>query len=675
MLSPFYNIATMFSGSFQRLLFTIVFTVCAVAAQAKASNKYTVLSPDGKVEVIVTVGEHLAWSVDFDSNPVVLPSALKMHLLGGDVLGYNANPVSAKEESVNQKIVSPFYKKASLDDHYQQLTLSFKKNYGVIFRVYNEGAAYRFFTNRKDSLTVVSEASVFSFAEDNEAFASYVVGSRNDLYEHSYECTYKHVRLSGLAADSVVYFPMMVALKNGSKAIITEADLEDYPAMYLKKDANNPVKLNAVFPAYPLGENRGGYNMTQSRVTSRGDLIGRTAGRRTFPWRMITFSRKDKELLNNDMVYKLATPSSIKDLSWIKPGKVAWDWWNDWNIYNVDFKAGINTLTYKYYIDFAAAHQLEYIMLDEGWAKKEDIMQIIPEVDLQEIIDYGKQKNVGVWLWAGMYPINARMDEAFTHYSKMGIKGFKIDFINRDDQPMMQFYYRAARKAAENHLMLDFHGACKPTGLMRTYPNVLNYEGVYGLEMVKVPNKVDFPAHAASIPFIRMLAGAMDYTPGAMRNAVKKEFTTSYTNPMSQGTRCQQMAMYVLFEAPLNMLSDNPSNYIREPECTEFICSVPTTFDETAALDGEVGAYAAIARRKGETWYAGALTNWDARDIEIDLSFLGEGKYQAVIFKDGVNADRAANDYVKETKVTNASQKLQIHLAPGGGWAAKFTRL
>jgi alpha-glucosidase len=414
--------------------------------------------------------------------------------------------------------------------------------------------------------------------------------------------------------------------------------------------------------------------MTQSRVTSRATFISRTAGTRLFPWRVMAIASQDKELLNNDLVFKLAAQSRLTDLSWIKPGKVAWDWWNDWNISHVDFKAGINTSTYKYYIDFAAAHGIEYIVLDEGWAKKGDIMQIIPEIDLQQIIDYGKSKNVGVWLWTGMYPIDAKMDEAFTTYAKMGVKGFKIDFISRDDQKMIRFYYRAAQKAAEHHLMLDFHGACKPTGLMRTYPNVLNYEGVYGLEMAKFPTQVNFPEHAVSIPFIRMLAGSMDYTPGAMRNATRKEFYPSAANPMSQGTRCQQLAMYVVFEAPFEMLADSPTSYMREEECTQLIASIPTVFDETTALDGEVGSYAAIARKKGANWYAGALNNWYARDITIDLSFLGTGNYKADIFEDGINADHAASDYKHRTVSVTSADKIKIHLAPGGGWAAKFIK-
>ncbi len=638
----------------------------------QSKKEYAIASPDGKAKLSISIGESLQWSVSYSGQPVIDFGTLSIQLQNGEVLGINPKIALAKEESVNTSIPSPFYKKATVSDVYKQLTLTFKNGYGVICRAYNEGVAYRFFTTRKDSLIIQSETGAFNFSVDLPGYVPLVHSSRNDRFEHSYEDAYRHIPLSAISPDSLVYLPVMLLLKNNVKAVITEADLEEYPAMYLQKDT--VLNFKTVFPTYPLSEKKGGYNMTQSRVTSRASYIARTAGSRSFPWRVIAFSEQDKDLLNSDLVYKLASPGRIKDVSWIRPGKVAWDWWNDWNISNVNFKAGINTQTYKAYIDFAAAWNLEYIMLDEGWAEKGNIMKIVPDIDLQSIIDYGKQKNIGIWLWAGMFPVNEVMDSAFTVYAKMGIKGFKIDFINRDDQVMMQFYYRAAKKAAAHQLLLDFHGACKPTGLMRTWPNVLNYEGVYGLEMAKFPTKVDFPEHAASIPFIRMLAGAMDYTPGAMRNSIRKDFFPSVSNPMSQGTRCQQLAMYVVFEAPLNMLSDNPTAYMKEKECTEFIANVPTVFDETVALAGEVGSYAAIARRKGNTWYVGALGNWDRHDIELDLSFLQQGNYKAVIFRDGINTDRSATDYVKEESVLNSGTKYTIHLAPGGGWAATFTR-
>jgi alpha-glucosidase len=373
------------------------------------------------------------------------------------------------------------------------------------------------------------------------------------------------------------------------------------------------------------------------------------------------------------MVYRLASPSRVEDVSWIKPGKVAWDWWNDWNISHVDFKAGINTETYKYYIDFAAANHIEYILLDEGWANSLDIMDIVPEVNLQEIINYGNQKNVGVWLWGGWLPLDKKIDEALSKYSKMGIKGFKIDFMDRDDQKMVQFFYRMAKKAAQYHLLIDYHGAYKPTGMQRTFPNILNVEAVHGMEQLKWSNP-DMPKFDVTIPFIRMVAGYMDYTPGAMRNATKQAFRPINSMPMSQGTRCHQLAMYVMYEAPFEMLSDNPTIYMREQESVNFMSTVPTIFDETVALDGKVSEYAIIARRKGDIWYVAAMNNWDARDIVINLSFLKDGNYEAEIFKDGINADRDATDYKREVIGVSANDKLNVHLASGGGWAARIYR-
>jgi alpha-glucosidase len=361
-------------------------------------------------------------------------------------------------------------------------------------------------------------------------------------------------------------------------------------------------------------------------------------------------------------------------MSWIKPGQVAWDWWNNWNISHVEFKAGINTPTYKYYIDFAAANKIPYIIMDGGWSEMLDLTKIIPAINLREIVEYGRQKGVDVILWASWYAVTQQMERVFPFYSQMGVKGFKIDFVDRDDQKAVASLYAIAEKAAENHLLVDYHGVFKPTGLQRTYPNVVGYEGVKGLENYKWAVE-DQPRYVVSIPYIRMMAGPMDYTPGAMRNANKENFRPVGANPMSQGTRCQQLAMYVVFEAPLQMLSDNPTTYMKEQECTDFITGVPTTFDGTVPLDGKVGEYVALARRKGETWYVGALTDWNARDLTLEFRFLGAGSYQATVFRDGVNADRDGTDYRKEVIKVSPADTLTLHLAPGGGWAARIERM
>jgi len=643
---------------------------------SNAQKNFTMLSPDGAVQLTVEAGKKLQWSVTHQSQVIIAPSSISLTLQTGEVLG--ADPkirtlpsIGAKSESINNKVAALNYKKNVVEDHCNQLTLDCKGDYGVIFRVYNDGVAYRFFTKRKDSLVIRSEEANFNFSGDDSAYIPYSNDPHNkDKYQCSFENTYQNIKLSQFVKDTVAFAPVLVELANNKKAVITEADLEEYPGMFLtnEKTANG---LSGDFAPYVLADLQNERNPVQALVTKRANYIARVSGTRNFPWRVVIISTNDKDLLNSDMVYRLAPASRVPDVSWIKPGKVAWDWWNDWNISHVDFRAGINTATYKYYADFASVNHIEYILLDEGWSNNRDIMEIGPEIDLQQIIDYAKQKDVGVWLWMGSYPLDQKMEEAFSKYSKMGVKGFKIDFMDRDDQNMVQYYYRVAKTAAIHHVMVDFHGAYKPTGLQRTYPNVVNVEGVHGMEQLKWSNP-DMPKFDVTIPFIRMVAGFMDYTPGAMRNANKQTFRPNYSMPMSQGTRCHQLAMYIMYEAPFEMLSDNPTAYMHEQESINFISSVPTTFDETVALDGKVSEYAAIARRKGDTWYIGAMSNWNAKDMTIDLSFLKQGNYEAEVFKDGINADRDATDYKREVIKLTPAQKLDVHLSTGGGWAARI---
>jgi alpha-glucosidase len=495
----------------------------------------------------------------------------------------------------------------------------------------------------------------------------------NKIFNSSFEALYHEINISQFPADSLAFLPLLVDVGNNKKVVITEADLEDYPGMYM--NINETQKgLKGVYAPYPLEAQLGGYGNINYIPTKRADYIAKTNGTRNFPWRVVAVSKSDKDLLNNDIVQKLASPPRLDDVSWIRPGQASWDWWNNWNITHVDFRAGINTQTYKYYIDFAAANKIKYIVMDEGWSKLTDLSVIVPEINLQEIIDYGNRKGVDVVLWASWYYVTQQMDEVFPVYSKMGIKGFKIDFVDRDDQVAVQSIYKIAKKAAEYHLFVDFHGMYKPTGIQRTYPNVIGFEGVKGLENYKWAIE-DQPRYIVSIPYIRMFAGPMDYTPGAMRNANKANFRPINDNPMSQGTRCQQLAMYVIFEAPFQMLADNPTIYKKEQECTDFITKVPTVFDETVPLDGKVGEYTALAHKKGNIWFVGAMTNWTPRDLTLDFSFLGKGAYKAVIFKDGINSDRDGTDYKKEVIKISAGDKLNIHLAPGGGWAARIEKI
>ncbi|MBC7889333.1 MAG: glycoside hydrolase family 97 protein [Ferruginibacter sp.] len=652
------------------LLLLLLLTVSVVAAQKNKS--FTLASPDGKIIVNLEAGTKMNWSVKHGQDLIIAPSAISLTLASTEVLGDNATVISSKNTTVNTVFNTPLYKKKSVMDHYNQLAINCKGDYSVIFRAYNDGVAYRFFTKKKGEIIISSEEANFNFDNDYKCFVPYVRDFRGpEQYIQSYEALYTEAPVSKVYKDTLGFLPILIETGN-KRAVILEADLEDYPGMFISPNAPAGKGFKGVFAPYPLAEFQGGYNMLNTMVSKRAGYIATVNGTRSFPWRAVVISDNDAALANNDMVQKLASPSRIADESWIKPGKVAWDWWNDWNISHVDFKAGINTETYKYYIDFASANKVEYVVLDEGWSNNLDLMNVSGKINLKEIIDYGKQKNVGVILWASWYATDKKLDEAFSTYSSMGIKGFKIDFMDRDDQKMVASLYVISKKAAEYKLLLDYHGMYKPTGLQRTWPNVLNFEGVKGMENVKWTPNDDVPRYDVTIPFIRMMAGPMDYTPGAMRNSTKAYFRPNNSLPMSQGTRCHQLAMYVVFEAPLQMLADNPTAYMKEQESTDFIAKMPTVFDETVALDGKVGEYIALARKKNNEWFVGAMSNWNERDLVIDLSFLGEGKFEAEIFKDGMNANKDATDYKRQVITVSSKDKINIHLANGGGWAARI---
>ncbi len=653
--------------------FIAVLLLSSSMLSAQKTKDFDVKSPDGSMTLQVAAGKKLMWAVQLKGKQIIAPSAMALQLGNGDVLGDNAKVSSAKTEKMNTTFKALNYKKANVQDVYNELTLTCKNDFGVKFRVYNDGVAYRFFTKKKGEIVVKNEEANFNFTQDYKAFIPYMWDYREGkIFNSSFEALYKETNISKFATDSLAFLPLMVD-EGKNKVVILEADLEDYPGMYLNMNDTHKGFMG-VYAPYPLETKMGGYKDMNIIPTKRANYIAKTLGTRNFPWRAVVISQNDKELLNNDMVQKLASPSRVADASWVKPGQAAWDWWNNWNITHVDFKAGINTPTYKYYIDFASANKIGYIILDEGWSVEGDLSKVSSAIDLKEIVDYGKQKHVDVILWATWSNIARQMDEIFPQYSKMGVKGFKIDFFDRDDQVVIASTYAIAKKAAEYHLMVDYHGIYKPTGMQKTYPNVIGFEGVKGMENYKWATE-DQPRYTVSIPFIRMMAGPMDYTPGAMRNAIKANYHPVSTAPMSMGTRCNQLAMYVVFEAPFQMLADNPTAYMKEQECTDFITGVPTITDETVALDGKVGEYAALARRKGDTWFVGAMTNWDARELTLDFAFLPAGNYQAVVFRDGVNADRDATDYKKETIKIASGDKVKVQLAPGGGWAARIEKI
>jgi alpha-glucosidase len=530
---------------------------------------------------------------------------------------------------------------------------------------------------------VSSETAEYRFADDYQAFVPYVNDNRGgERYCYSFESYYDEQPLSKMFLDSLAITPLAVCLPDGMKVIVMDAGVENYPGMFLKKGEGNVLK--GEFAPYPLEQKVGGFDRLNLVPTRRADYIACLDGKQSLPWRAIVITERDADILNCDMAQRLAPECRISDTSWIRPGKVAWDWWNNTNITGVNFPAGMNTDTYLYYIDFAARNHIEYIIIDEGWSGKESLMdRLSPDIDLARLIAHGQQKGVGIILWSswrnliGNNPTGgtAVTDAVMKHYAAMGIKGFKVDFFDRDDQQVIASAYEIAACAAKHHLYLDYHGL-KPFGIQRAYPNIFNFEGVKGLENSKwEPRAGDGPLHNqprydVTAPYLRMLAGPMDYTPGAMTNAMKDCFFGNNDHPMSQGTRVHQMAMYTTFEAPLQMLADSPTQYIRNQECTDFIAQVPTTFDETIALDGKLGEYTVIARRKGTTWYLAALTDWTPRDLTLNLSFLPAGQYHADIFADGVNALKDATDYQHHLQTVTATDRLNIHLSSGGGWTA-----
>ena len=624
----------------------------------------TVESPNGALVVTVGVDGQLTWSIALHGRVILQPSRLGMTLADGRVLG--ARPVVASSATrAVRELLKPVVriKRAAVHNHGSERRIEFAGGYALVVRAYDDGVAYRFSTNLPGEITVQNEEATLAWAGDHEIYFP----EETSLQSHQ-ERQYKRLKLSDIKGGRFSGLPAMVVLPDGVKAVVTEADLLDYPGMDLTA-GDAPNTLKGLFPAYPRR-----VELKRDRdevVLEREDFIARTTGTRDFPWRVVVVAERDETLLTTDIIYRLASETKMADTRWITPGKVAWDWWNANNIYGVPFRAGVNTDSYKHYIDFAAEYKIPYVILDEGWYPLGNLLATVPAIDMEVLSAYAKQKHVGLVMWVVWKTLDLQMQPALDLFEKWGVKGIKVDFMQREDQWMVNFYERVAVEAAKRHLLVDFHGAYKPTGLYRTYPHVVTSEGVLGLEQSKWSDLAS-PDNAVTFPFMRMLAGPVDYTPGAMLNATKADFKPVFNRPMSQGTRSQQLAMYVVFESPLQMLADSPSNYRREPESLAFLSAVPTVWDETRVLSAKVGEYIVTARRSGTEWYVGALTSWTARDLEIDLSWLGAGDYVADMFRDGPNADRAGVDYARDKRPMTATDKLKIHLAPGGGFAARF---
>ena len=642
------------------LLLAFLFLITLHYSVAK---EYRVTSPDSKISITVNVGADIKWSASLEGREIINNSKIALLLLNGKVLGENERVRKASFSQLNE-IIKPVVanKRSEITDNCNILTISFSSGFSLQFRAYNDGVAYRFETSLKEEITVQNEIAEMLLPEDSHSWFPQETG----FMSHN-ERTFIYSKLDTIDNKHLASLPALFQV-NGANLLITESDIEDYPGMWIVGGA--PGQISGIWPKYPDTETlRGDRNLV---VTNTKDYIAKTKGTRTFPWRAFVITSNDVKLIESDLVYKLAQPCKIADPEWIKPGLVAWDWWNANNIYGVDFRSGINNDTYKYYIDFASKNGIEYIILDEGWYKSGTVLESIPGINVPELSKYAEDKHVGVILWVVWKTFWDKIDDAVALYEKWGVKGVKVDFMQRDDQKVVNFYLEAARKTAEHHLLLDFHGAYKPDGLGRTWPNALTREGVKGMENNKWSRDIN-PDHDVTIPFTRMVAGPMDYTPGALVNMDRANFTPNFTRPESQGTRAHQVALYVIYESPLQMLSDSPSNYMKEQETTDFIVNIPVVWDDIIGIDGKIGDYLLLARRSGKEWFVGALTDWTSRDMELDLSFLPSGKYSMEIFQDGINADRYAGDYKRLKTSINSGDLMKIHLAPGGGWAARIT--
>ncbi len=622
-------------------------------------------SPNGRIGVRIDLSDRIRWSVTFDGKLIVTGGEASMKI-DDLALGQRPRLKAARGSSVDRTIEPVVRRKAAkLQERYEELRLEMEGRYAVVFRAYDDGVAYRFETAlpRKE-VKVYEEQVVLHFPGEPRVFYP----KEDSFFSHN-ERKFLDLSLREVGPTTLASVPAVVAEGDGGVRIaITDADVEGYPGLWLVGTGSDG--LAATFPPYPLEEKL--ERDRDVRVARSADYLAVTTGTRTYPWRVMGVVEKDTGLIESSLPYLLAKPSQVADTSWIRPGKVAWDWWNALNLRGVDFKAGVNDATYRHYIDFAAAHGIEYVVLDEGWYVLGQMLEVVPEIDVAALAAYGREKGVGVILWAVWKTLDDQLLPALDQFERWGVKGIKVDFMQRDDQPVIDFYTRVCREAAKRKLLVDFHGAIRPSLMTRTWPNLISTEGVMGLEHDKWSRDTD-PEHELTLPFTRMYLGPMDFTPGAMLNASKANFVPIFGEPMSQGTRCHQLAMYVVFESPLQMLADSPSHYAREPEAMEFLGPVPTVWDETRALDGRIGDYVVVARRSGAIWYVGAMTDWTPRELSVDLSFLPEGSFDLDAFEDGVNAGRNGSDYRRVRKAVDQNTRLRLHLAEGGGWAARLS--
>ena len=644
------------------------------------TTKRELKSPDGRNSIVFTVGETLAYQIFRDGKAMTEPAEVALELEGGPTLGERPKLLDTVRTEREEKIATPIYKKSEITGVTRFMTLSFADGWSVEAAARDDGVAFRHVTSRGGKMVVKNERLPLRFASRDQqviACADWACYDPDDRFQNSWEGVYHQLPLSEAPTNTseAIWYTPVTFLSDGAAMCVTESDLRDYPGWCLVGGGDGR-SLEGIFAGYPtklecVGGEGGDTRGIGERVLARAGHIAETDGTRAFPWRVFMLASEPADLIASDIVMALAEPAS-GDFSWVKPGKVAWEWWNDWNVSGVDFKAGINTKTYEKYIDFAAEYGLEYVILDLGWSVGYDVMRIAPGMDVAELIRYGKARGVGIILWSTASQFIGRIGEVMDTYKAMGAAGFKVDYMDRNDQLMVAWLEEIARHAAERRLVVDFHGMYKPTGLQRKYPNILNFEGVHGLEQMKWEKETTQPVHDCLMAYTRLAAGPLDYTPGAMRNCRREGWAPVHGRPGSLGTRCHQLGLAVILEAPLQMLCDSPTQYRKNAECARFLAEVPTVWDEIRPLGGVPGKSVVLARRKGDVWYVGAIGAWDEQTVEIDTSFLAAGEWRLTAFADGVNADRDPEDYARTVRVVRAGEKPVYTLGPGGGLALKI---
>ena len=639
----------------------------------EAADSLTVLSPDKSIHVTINTNKSLTYSITIDNKKIIEPSVIDMQLTDGKKLSDYLSVQSTKYNSVNQFIeqIVPYQQK-NIPDVYNEVIIQFKKNFSVIFRVYNDGVAYRIVSRFKDPITVKNETANFNFIKGANVYAPLIQKREGlDIYHTSFEELYQYKSLDSISSTNEMFSPALVSTIDNIKIAITESDLLDYPGMFLK--GTNNFSLQGDFAPYPEEEKIVEGDYPEMVVTKRTDYIAKTTGSRNFPWRVLMIAKHDKKLPENNIVYRLATPSRLKDVSWVHPGKCTDEWIIDVNLFNVPFKSGVNTASYKYYIDFAKRFGFDRIMMDAGWSDTKDLFKINPNINMDAIAAYAKEKGIKLSMWTLSMTLDKQLDSALDQFNKWGVDFIMTDFIDRDDQKTVNFYQRIAEACAAHHLMIMFHGAYPPKGFNRTYPNNITREGVLGSEYNAWSDKTT-PEHDLILPFTRMLAGPFDYEPGILDNATKAQFRPIWGKVMSQGTRCHQLAMFVVYDNPLQIFSGNPSQGYIESKFMELLGSIPTTWDTTMILDAKVSDYIITARRKGEEWFIGGMTDWSSRNFTIPLDFLSEGNYEATVCEDGINSDRYPSDYsIKIFEATN-KDSIQIQMASGGGYLLRLRK-